>query len=491
MVDGLFFVGPPEAELELRRLCDSQKYPQSKTDVYQFKKAVFDQVPTCSQTHGQKKPPFRPQIRDQGWDIFREDTHEDQLQEWLLEQYGSQEELDILCTWVRKVNPRLDRFQVYTVLAAIYSGALVVGAAGTGKSEVLRTIHAFSQESNEHSRVCAYTHAATRLVGGETIAHLLYLNTQLADTTFLIDEVGLLPVSTLGAISRWQVLGAKFICFGDYCGQFEPFRDRWNMSHSADYSPLMHELCGGLRIELTTYRRGRDPDLFDWYHGLYKPEQGGKPIRVLVEGSRERYHAACDRACDPLVLCVSHAKRMIINTRQNELLKPDGSTFLEWSGANLVGATMQPQSMWIYKGLELIGCPRGTGTKLVVQGVLYIVTDITATAICLRMRAEYCKDPEELADDEKAEVALEDACSMLRLSHASCYYTVQGRTVKDRHIVLLDTSHPYFTVRSLIVGLSRGTHGCYLHIGDSGSEGLFVGERRVRSRVIKSRDLPS
>ncbi len=80
-------------------------------------------------------------------------------------------------------------------------------------------------------KVCAYTHAATRLVGGETISHLLHLDTQLADTqladtTFLVDEVGLPPLSTLGAMSQWKVLGAKYICFGDYQGQFEPFTDR-------------------------------------------------------------------------------------------------------------------------------------------------------------------------------------------------------------------------------------------------------------------------
>ena len=57
-------------------------------------------------------------------------------------------------------------------------------------------------------RVCAYTHCACRLVGGETVAHLLHLNTSLSDTWFLVDEVGLLPVSTLGAMSRWMELGA-------------------------------------------------------------------------------------------------------------------------------------------------------------------------------------------------------------------------------------------------------------------------------------------
>ena len=37
MVDGLFFVGPADAELELRKLCDEQKYPLCGTNVFHFK----------------------------------------------------------------------------------------------------------------------------------------------------------------------------------------------------------------------------------------------------------------------------------------------------------------------------------------------------------------------------------------------------------------------------------------------------------------------
>ena len=46
--------------------------------------------------------------------------------------------------------------------------------------------------------------------------------------------------------------------------------------------------------------------------------------------------------------------------------------------------------------------------------------------------------------------------------------------------MLLDTTHQHFSVRALIVGLSRATHGKWLHIGDEQSEALFAGERAVR-----------
>ena len=165
--------------------------------------------------------------------------------------------------------------------------------------------------------------------------------------------------------------------------------------------------------------------------------------------------AECDPAHDPLVLCLSRKKRTRIHARQNARLKPDGALFCEWAQEeDLCGATMQSQSMCLWVGLELIGCPRGSGKQLTVQGVIYTVTAITENELELQMRPEYCHG----RDDEKVSVPLDEACAQLRLCHAMCYYTCHGRTVRDRHIVLLDTKHKHFSVRALIVGLSRATH---------------------------------
>ena len=145
---------------------------------------------------------------------------------------------------------------------------------------------------------------------------------------------------------------------------------------------------------------------------------------------------------------------------------------------------MQPQSMRIWPstskdkldGIHLIGCPRGSGKQLVVQGVIYCVMDITDTEVELQMMPEYCHG----AKDESVKIPIDEVCSQLRPTHAMCYYTMQGRTVKNRHMILLDTGSEHFSVRALIVGLSRVESGSFLHIGDSTSQGLFVGERTVR-----------
>ena len=182
---------------------------------------------------------------------------------------------------------------------------------------------------------------------------------------------------------------------------------------------------------------------------------GKEEAQGLVMESRRRYPAACDELSDPLVLCVSHNHRMRINARQNERLAPTGSAFMEWMGIHneateetrweLTGTTMQPQSMYLWAssdgekldGITLIGCPRGSGKQLVVQGVVYCVMDIGETHVEVQMLPEYCHG----LKDEKVSIPREDVCTQLRLAHAMCYYTVQGRTIKDRHIVLLDITN--------------------------------------------------
>ena len=57
-----------------------------------------------------------------------------------------------------------------------------------------------------------------------------------------------------------------------------------------------------------------------------------------------------------------------------------------------------------------------------------------------------------------------DFVCKLRMPYARCYYTVQGKTYRDTHVVLLDTSHKHFDMRKLIVGMSRVTHGKYVHV---------------------------
>ena len=163
---------------------------------------------------------------------------------------------------------------------------------------------------------------------------------------------------------------------------------------------------------------------------------------------------------------------MIINARQNTAFaavhEANGlhTRHIEWKGEAIKGTTCQPQSMTIWEGIHLIGCPRGSGkAKLgVVQGVMYNVVHIAEDTVTLKMLPEYRSSDKALVEvtetagetaetaetadaaaavDEDVSVAkeevmvpLDDVAHVLRLSHAMCFYTVQGRTFRD-HTVLL------------------------------------------------------
>ena len=127
---------------------------------------------------------------------------------------------------------------------------------------------------------------------------------------------------------------------------------------------------------------------------------------------------------------------------------------------------------------------------------------ITDTSVVLKMLKDYCQDPTETPlltepEGEEADVEetstkksqvtllLEDVPAVMRLTHAMCFYTVQGRTLRD-HTLLIDTNHPKFSRRALIVGLSRATHGDYVHIASAEDQEIFLGKRRRVVRVKRA-----
>ena len=118
----------------------------------------------------------------------------------------------------------------------------------------------------------ARAHAAAHIVGGKTVAHLLHFDKLLHGNWVIIDEVYLLPIDTLGQIAQWQMVGARFVLFGDFEGQFEAFIDRWKEVSYADVpqSQLLMDMCSRTRFHMEVYRRGDDQALYGWYTSLYK-----------------------------------------------------------------------------------------------------------------------------------------------------------------------------------------------------------------------------
>ena len=54
--------------------------------------------------------------------------------------------------------------------------------------------------------------------------------------------------------------------------------------------------------------------------------------------------------------------------------------------------------------------------------------------------------------------------NLLRFTGAVCYYIIQGRTLHNKRILLLDTGFKHFTCRTFMFGLSRVTHGSHVRV---------------------------
>ena len=96
------------------------------------------------------------------------------------------------------------------------------------------------------------------------------------------------------------------------------------------------------------------------------------------------------------------------------------------------------------------------------------------------------EDDGEVEDDVEVVEVLQDpdnehvislthktAARLLRVQHALVYASIQGRTMRDKHLGLLDVHSRFFTIRHLIVALSRATHGKFLNVFNRTQEADF------------------
>ena len=99
----------------------------------------------------------------------------------------------------------------------------------------------------------------------------------------------------------------------------------------------------------------------------------------------------------------------------------------------------QPQSMWLWRGVTLVGAG---GPCL--KGILVQVVSLSESK------------GEEVCLSNGAKLSNEKICKRTRLAHCLCYASVQGRTLPGI-VKLEDTESPLFCLRKLYVGVSRAT----------------------------------
>ena len=305
-------------------------------------------------------------------------------------------------------------------------------------------------------------------------------------------------------------MGVRFIFVGDLDGQFKPIFDQLaDMMKAKDLraSRFLFEMCGGLHVKLTEYRRGADPELFKWYTGLYKWADNMDPhmIAQLVALTQKRYPLKEKEEIDHYFV-MSHKLRVQINAEQNAIQAARQERTLSLkSPGEMPGIMMQPQDMQIWVGMELLCHRRKHVEDAPVNGGVYCVRSFDHETVTIQLAPEYRqqfewkpakKEQESASDDEESEdedlrdereaaeerrkamrelksyytLSHAEAARVLRLQHALVYASIQGRTMREKHICLMDTANGNFTVRHLIVAVSRATHGKYVHIPTAAQE---------------------
>ena len=353
-------------------------------------------------------------------------------------------------------------------------GALITGPPGTGKSRLVPEILKLWRQRwpDDKIVVMAPTHAAARLLpGGLTIDRVfhLYKYGKVRNTLFVVDEVGMVALSTIAKVAEWQLLGARFVMLGDFLGQFQPIRDPWAgaVAHTAD---IYRQMARSLKLELTTNRRSAGDARLWWFLStLYAFVDQPTRLSVDAADATRIYPWDGELTAETRVFAISHRLRTLVNRTMNErFVRPRlGAVLLRQAGI-VEGTLNQPQDMWILTGMVLQGC--SVWNLQVLNGVHYDVLEATDAHIIIRMTERYRKPEDQcsLADKKlQGPIMLthEQASKELRLLHCCTYRSAQGATIpRAVPVLLLDTSHEYFDHRTLVVGMSRVEHGDQLRL---------------------------
>ena len=138
--------------------------------------------------------------------------------------------------------------------------------------------------------------------------------------------------------------------------------------------------------------------------------------------------------CSSDLLTISHKIRIKTNDTRNwqERL---GKQAVFLGVPEPSGKGNQPQSMWVWPGLQLIGA----GHRC-LKGFFYEVAGVDSESVILTSGLQ---------------LTHEQAVKSLRLSYCITYASCQGLTLPG--VVRLDTRSSHFTLKHLYVGLSRAT----------------------------------
>jgi hypothetical protein len=310
----------------------------------------------------------------------------------------------------------------------------VEGCAGTGKTEVLKSIEAALKENGIACRKICLTHCGTRNFGEGGMTSHSFVNKHVLHGTFsgkvvLIDEISFMSLDLLAALEHLRLKGVRLVCFGDFL-QFTPVSNRWrgvSVSPEAFQSSDLYKAWAGCTKFVLNRARRNDTAHFDFCNRIRRVS-----IDEGVNLAMERYPPRNELATWNLV--VSHWRRRLIN---NDMQKRAAAKVQEKAWIEDAEVPFH-----IFAGTELMG--RNNDFSHIKTGAFLVVTKLLGDGV--EMQDEGLKETFKLNFGQVAKYT--------RLRHAMTLYSTQGRSLQGT-IAVHDWLNKYFTSTSLYVALSR------------------------------------
>ena len=174
-----------------------------------------------------------------------------------------------------------------------------------------------------------------------------------------------------------------------------------------------------------------------------------------------------------MAIANSHRDReymaVLLNHYHRERAKAQGlETFLVKCKEVPQEGTMKPhEEFYVWAGLATIGSTRNSRQGPVRNGCRYTVARVNAEEVTVT--------PEASDNREEIKLTYPQAAQHLRLACARTAASIQGITLRDQRLLLLDTRSPYTDHRRLYVCTSRVTRGDYLHVATRQQQAKLFG----------------
>jgi len=239
------------------------------------------------------------------------------------------------------------------------NGGLIHAPAGTGKTWMLKAcIEAL--DASAKIAVFAPTHCAKRnlqkMLSDDVCVRVCASATAITSgrikkfTHIFVDEVSMCTSEFMEYLTTQKQHGAVIVLSGDY-KQLPCIDDGIRHENHC----VLHELCNGLRIELTTIKRTDNTDLITMCHAL----RNGALVSVSHMPNK-----VCDRA-----ICFTNIKRFAVNAEITDRIH---------AGAEFITCETKDHTWRLCVGMLCIGIDN---VKKINNGFYYTVVSISKTTV--------------------------------------------------------------------------------------------------------------